>query len=72
VLGGVPISPGDILVGDRDGVVVVPLGEAPAVLAKLGQVKAAEASLDALVRGGLEVPDFVTAIVESDRVEEIA
>jgi 4-hydroxy-4-methyl-2-oxoglutarate aldolase len=72
VLGDVPIAPGDILVGDRDGVVVVPLGEAPSVLAKLGQVKAAEACLDALVRGGLEIPDFVTAIIESDRVEEIS
>jgi 4-hydroxy-4-methyl-2-oxoglutarate aldolase len=71
VLGGAPIAPGDILVGDRDGVVVVPLGEAESVLSKLGQVKAAEASLDALVRGGLEIPDFVAAIVESDRVEEI-
>jgi 4-hydroxy-4-methyl-2-oxoglutarate aldolase len=71
VIGDVPIGSGDILVGDRDGVVVVPLAEAADVLAKLGQVKAAEASLDALVRGGLEIPDFVTAIVESDRVEEI-
>jgi 4-hydroxy-4-methyl-2-oxoglutarate aldolase len=72
VLGDVPIAPGDILVGDRDGVVVVPLGEAQSVLARLDQVKAAEANLDALVRGGLEIPDFVTAIVESDRVEEIS
>jgi 4-hydroxy-4-methyl-2-oxoglutarate aldolase len=71
VIGGVRIEPGDIVVGDRDGVVIVPLAEAPAVVRQLAQVKAAEAGLEALVHGGLEVPDFVTAIIESEKVEEI-
>ena len=35
VFGGVTISPGDILVGDRDGVAVVPRLEAKTVLARL-------------------------------------
>jgi 4-hydroxy-4-methyl-2-oxoglutarate aldolase len=67
----VRIESGDIVVGDRDGVVIVPLAEAASVAKKLAEVKAAEAGLEALVRGGLEVPDFVTAIIRSDRVEEI-
>ena len=71
VIGGVRIESGDIVVGDRDGVVIVPLAEAAGVVKKLAEVKAAEAGLEALVRGGLEVPDFVTAIIRSDRVEEI-
>ena len=71
VIGGVRIESGDIVVGDRDGVVIVPLAEAASVAKKLADVKAAEAGLEALVRGGLEVPDFVTAIIRSDRVEEI-
>jgi 4-hydroxy-4-methyl-2-oxoglutarate aldolase len=71
VLGGLRIEPGDVIVGDRDGVVVVPLAEATAVLARLGEVKAAEASLEAKVRAGLQIPDFVQAIIDSDRVEEI-
>ena len=71
VIGGVRIESGDIVVGDRDGVVIVPLAEAASVAKKLAEVKAAEAGLEALVRGGLEVPDFVTAIIRSDRVEEI-
>ena len=71
VIGGVRIESGDIVVGDRDGVVIVPLAEAAGVAKKLAEVKAAEAGLEALVRGGLEVPDFVTAIIRSDRVEEI-
>jgi 4-hydroxy-4-methyl-2-oxoglutarate aldolase len=70
-LGGVRIASGDILIGDRDGVVVVPLGEAEAVLARLAGVKAAEADLDAKVRAGLQIPDFIQSIIDSDRVEEI-
>jgi 4-hydroxy-4-methyl-2-oxoglutarate aldolase len=71
MVGGMFVEPGDLVVGDRDGVVIVPLREAPNVLSRLAGVKAAEANLDAKVRGGLEVPDFVRAILESDRVEEI-
>lgn len=71
VIGGVRVESGDIVVGDRDGVVIVPLAQAPDVLKRLKDVKAAEAKLEALVRGGLEVPDFVTSIIESDRVEKI-
>ncbi len=72
VLGGVQIASGDILVGDRDGVVVVPLAEAQAVLARIAEVKAAEADLEAKVKAGLEIPDFITALLKSDRVEEIS
>ena len=72
VLGGVRVDSGDIVVGDRDGVVIVPLAEATNVLGRLGGIKAAEASLEAKVKAGLEVPDFIQAIMESGRVEEIS
>jgi 4-hydroxy-4-methyl-2-oxoglutarate aldolase len=65
------IHSGDIVVGDRDGVVIVPLDQAQGVLNKLKDVKAAEAGLEAKVKAGLEIPDFVEAIIASDRVEEI-
>jgi 4-hydroxy-4-methyl-2-oxoglutarate aldolase len=72
VLGGVQIASGDILIGDRDGVVVVPLAEAPAILARIADVKAAEADLEAKVKAGLQIPDFIRALLDSDRVEEIS
>ena len=72
VLGGVRVDSGDIVVGDRDGVVIVPLAEATNVLGRLGGIKAAEASLEAKVKAGLEIPDFIQAIMESGRVEEIS
>jgi 4-hydroxy-4-methyl-2-oxoglutarate aldolase len=72
VLGGVRVDAGDIVVGDRDGVVIVPLAEATNVLGRLGGIKAAEASLEAKVKAGLEIPDFIQSIMESGRVEEIS
>lgn len=71
VLGGLAVQPGDIVVGDRDGVVIVPLGKAQAVLDKLSDVRQAEAELEAKVKGGLEIPPFITSIMESGRIEEI-
>ncbi|QKC85228.1 RraA family protein [Mesorhizobium sp. NZP2077] len=67
VLGGVTISPGDILVGDRDGVAVVPRLDARTVLARLAAIKAAEQDLDAKVRQGLEMPEFANVVLKSDR-----
>jgi 4-hydroxy-4-methyl-2-oxoglutarate aldolase len=70
VLGGVSVESGDIVLGDNDGVVIVPRGEAGTVLKRLADVRAAEAALEAKVKAGLEVPDFVQAILASDRVIE--
>jgi 4-hydroxy-4-methyl-2-oxoglutarate aldolase len=52
VLGGVAISSGDVVVGDEDGVVVIPLGEAQAVLERLRAVRAAEKEAEASVKAG--------------------
>jgi 4-hydroxy-4-methyl-2-oxoglutarate aldolase len=70
-LGGVAVESGDIVIGDRDGVVIVPLKQARTVLAKLADVRAAEASLEAKVKAGLEIPDFLNAIINSGCVEEV-
>ncbi|MEP9386964.1 RraA family protein [Mesorhizobium sp. KR9-304] len=67
VIGDVTINPGDILVGDRDGVVVVPRIEAEAVLERLDGIKAAEHALEAKVQAGLGVPDFIRTVLDSNR-----
>ncbi len=67
VMGGVAIAPGDILVGDRDGIVVVPQLEAREVLSRLHAVRAAEEALDAQVREGLKMPDFAEAVLRSQK-----
>lgn len=71
VLGGVRVESGDIVIGDGDGVVIVPRAEAAAVISKLDGVRAAEAALEAKVKAGLEIPDFVRAILDSGRVVKV-
>jgi 4-hydroxy-4-methyl-2-oxoglutarate aldolase len=53
--GGVAIAPGDIVVGDRDGVVAVPRAQAAAVAAQLKLVKAKEAEAERKVKRGVKL-----------------
>src|SRR5271166_482257 len=63
VCGGVPVAAGDVVVGDRDGVVVVPRARISATLDSLEHVKAAEAATLQRVRGGLkDLPVEVRAL----------
>lgn len=54
-LDGMTIAPGDIIVGDEDGVVSVPLAEAEAVLAAAGKKHADEsAQMEAIMAGTVD------------------
>jgi len=68
VVGGVAVSPGDIIVGDEDGVIVVPSRQAFEVLARLEGVRAREADLAAKLASGLGVPRRVTELLDSSQV----
>jgi 4-hydroxy-4-methyl-2-oxoglutarate aldolase len=69
--GGAQVSSGDIIVGDRDGVVVVPQRRIDEVLVNLVGVREAEAALLAKVRGGVKEVGFVSAIISGGRVRHI-
>jgi 4-hydroxy-4-methyl-2-oxoglutarate aldolase len=71
LLGGVRVCPGDVVVGDKDGVVVVPLADIDRVIQRLAIVQAKEIELDAQVAAGLAVPPAVAALLASDRVRYI-
>jgi 4-hydroxy-4-methyl-2-oxoglutarate aldolase len=71
VLGGVHISSGDIIIADDDGVVVIPQGDLDTVIDKLIGVRAAEADLEAKVKAGLQIPDFITRLLSSERVHRL-
>jgi RraA family protein len=51
-VGGVAVAPGDIVVGDRDGVVVVPIGEAAQVLLAAEAKHADETALRGEIKAG--------------------
>jgi 4-hydroxy-4-methyl-2-oxoglutarate aldolase len=71
VIGGVAVASGDIVIGDADGVVVVPLAQVDGVIARLAAVRAAEADLDAKVRAGLQLPGFITAMIAAGRFKDV-
>lgn len=68
IVGGVAVESGDMVVGDRDGVVIVPRARLDAVLTRLEAVRKAEAVLEAKVAAGLTVPSWIEALLESDRI----
>lgn len=71
VAGGVAVAAGDLVLGDADGVVVVPRGEAAAVLARIAAVQAAERSIQARIREGFTDLGGLEALLASPRVRWI-
>lgn len=70
VCGGVAVRSGDIIVGDADGVVVVPQERAAQVLADLDRVRAAEARAVAAVEAGATESEKVRALRAAARILE--
>lgn len=58
-LGGAIVHPGDVVVGDENGVVVVARDAAAEVAKGLADIAAREAKMDAWVRGGISVPPWM-------------
>ena len=63
------VETGDMIVADRDGVVVVPFDRIDPVIGMLAKVRALEAELDAEIAGGLTVPAEIRDLLASDKVE---
>jgi regulator of RNase E activity RraA len=67
-IGGVVIHPGDLIVGDIDGVVVVPRADVATTAAELKAIAAKEERMESVVAGGAKYPDWLDPILSSSRV----
>jgi 4-hydroxy-4-methyl-2-oxoglutarate aldolase len=71
VCGGRRIASGDLIVGDRDGIVVVPRGDIPEALTNLERVRALEAKASAAVRAGSTNVEDVTPLTPEERIRRV-
>jgi 4-hydroxy-4-methyl-2-oxoglutarate aldolase len=70
-LGDVTIAAGDLLVGDIDGVVVVPRGNVRAVGAELAAIADKEAKMEQVVKSGATYPPWLDDVLKSDRMRYV-
>jgi len=67
----VAVNAGDIVIGDEDGVVIVPVARIEQSIARLPGMRAAESDLDAKVKAGLEIPSFIKSLIETGRFIDV-
>jgi 4-hydroxy-4-methyl-2-oxoglutarate aldolase len=67
-IGGQQVATGDMIVADRDGVVVVPFERIDEVIARLAHIAELEAALDAKIAEGQRVPAAIAELLEGDNV----
>ena len=71
VVAGQTVAAGDVIIGDTEGVVVVPFDKIDAVIAAVEGIRSAEAALLARVAAGLGVPEWVEKLHRDGRVQEL-
>jgi 4-hydroxy-4-methyl-2-oxoglutarate aldolase len=70
-IGGQAVEAGDLVVGDRDGVVIVPRRRIAEAAAELAAVREKETAMDALVKSGATVPAWLEARLSSDDIRYV-
>lgn len=68
VAGGVAVAAGDVIVGDRDGVVVIPQAQLADVVTRLGEIRRLEAETQKKIKSGLVCLDAIRSLLASDKV----
>jgi 4-hydroxy-4-methyl-2-oxoglutarate aldolase len=70
MVGGRHVTTGDMIVADRNGVVVIPYAQIDAVIARLSDIAQLEAELEAKVKGGFRAPmDIDAMLIDGSAVE---
>jgi 4-hydroxy-4-methyl-2-oxoglutarate aldolase len=68
IIGGVHVASGDLVLGDQDGVVVVPAADVGQVAERVAAIREAEKKVENEVKAGLTSRPEMLALLESDRV----
>lgn len=72
VAGGVRVEAGDVIMGDLDGVVVIPRGQLDDVIAAVNEIRAAEGETIAAIRKERRTRTaFIDDLLKSDRVNYV-
>jgi len=67
-IGGRHVETGDMIVADRDGVVVVPYEKIDATAEMLDKVVELENALDAELKDGFTIPPDILELLDSDQI----
>lgn len=71
VIGGVAVEAGDVVIGDADGVVVLPRRHLPTILPSIEEVLAAEAATQGKIKNGFTNLGGIEDLLASDRVRYV-
>jgi len=71
VCGGATVQAGDVVLGDRDGGVVIPGAQAAGIVAALDEIRRMEADTQKKIRAGMTHLPAIEELLESDRVAYI-
>lgn len=71
VIGGVMVEPGDVVIGDADGVVVLPRRNLLTILPLIEEVQAAEGATQSKIKSGFTNIGGIEEILASDRVRYV-
>lgn len=70
-LGGLRIESGDLVVGDRDGVVIIARADIPAAVTALEAIRTKEEAADRAIRDGATEPEWLADTLQRIGVREI-
>lgn len=71
VAGGLAVHSGDIVIGDRDGIVIIPLAELDRLLPRIDAILEAEAATQKKIKGGFTNLGGIEELLKSSKVRYV-